>query len=152
MGNIFYLDFREFIEILNEIDVKYLLVAGYSVVFHCYSRTTGDIDLWIKRYKVNYEKLKNCFAKFGLAMFDMTKDDFLNHSTFDVYSFGNPPVCIDILVKVKGLDFDECYKGSEMFDDDGSKIRTINNNHLIQSKKSANCPKDIDDINNLTNG
>ncbi len=149
MGNIFYQDFRDFIHLLNETEVKYILVGGYSVVFHGYSRTTGDMDLWVKRDKENYKKIEKVFSKFELAVFDMTEDNFLNHPTFDVYSFGNPPVCIDILVKVKGLEFDECYNESQLFDDDDLKIRTINYNHLIQSKKAANRPKDIDDINNL---
>jgi predicted nucleotidyltransferase len=151
MGNIFYQDFRYFIQLLNEFDVKYILVGGYSVIFHGYSRTTGDMDLWVKRDKENYKKIEKAFAKFGLAVFDMTENNFLTHPIYDVYSFGNPPVCIDILVKVKGLEFDECFNESQLFDDDGLKIRTINYNHLIQSKKAANRPKDIDDINNLMN-
>lgn len=32
MGNIFYQDFRDFIQKLNENEVKYLLVGGYSVI------------------------------------------------------------------------------------------------------------------------
>ncbi len=150
MGNIFYDDFRDFIQALNINNVDYLLVGGYSVIYHGYSRTTGDMDIWVKRDKSNYEKLVAAFKKFGLSIFDMTEANFLNHETWDVFSFGTPPVCIDILVKVKGLDFDECFKGSQFFEDDGLMVRTINYNHLITSKKSANRPKDIDDINNLT--
>jgi len=67
-----------------------------------------------------------------------------------VFSFGTPPVCIDIMIKVKGLDFDTCFKESQLFEDDNLLISTINLNHLLETKKSANRPKDIDDINNLT--
>ncbi len=150
MGNIFYDDFRDFIQALNENQVDYLLVGGYSVIYHGYSRTTGDMDIWVKRDEVNYLKLVSAFNKFGLPVFDMSQINFLSHETWDVFSFGTPPVCIDILVKVKGLDFDECFKSSQFFEDDGLKVRTINYNHLIVAKKSANRPKDIDDINNLT--
>jgi len=150
MGNIFYDDFRDFIQALNENQVDYLLVGGYSVIYHGYSRTTGDMDIWVKRDEVNYLKLVSAFNKFGLPVFDMSQINFLSHETWDVFSFGTPPVCIDILVKVKGLDFDECFKSSQIFEDDGLKVRTINYNHLIVAKKSANRPKDIDDINNLT--
>jgi hypothetical protein len=27
--------------------VKYLLVGGYAVIFHGYSLTTGDMDIWV---------------------------------------------------------------------------------------------------------
>jgi hypothetical protein len=40
-------DFKEFIEALNENDVKYLLVGGYAVVLHGHPRLTQDIDFWI---------------------------------------------------------------------------------------------------------
>jgi hypothetical protein len=44
MANIFNEDFREFIQALNTYSVDYLLVGGYSVILHGYSRTTGT---WI---------------------------------------------------------------------------------------------------------
>lgn len=40
-------DFREFIALLNEKKVKYLVVGGYAVNFHGYHRYTKDIDFWI---------------------------------------------------------------------------------------------------------
>jgi hypothetical protein len=150
MGSIFYDDFRDFIQALNHNEVDYLLVGGYSVIYHGYSRTTGDMDIWVKKDKNNYEKLVKAFEEFGMSLFDMTEKNFLDHPTWDVFSFGTPPVCIDILTKVKGLDFDECFASAQFFEDDGLKIRTINYNHLLLAKRSANRPKDIDDINNLT--
>jgi len=33
-------DFREFIELLNEHNVRYLVVGGYAVAFHGYPRYT----------------------------------------------------------------------------------------------------------------
>ncbi|MGN6177564.1 MAG: hypothetical protein ACTHNW_00170 [Mucilaginibacter sp.] len=49
MGNIFNDDFREFIQCFNLANVKYILVGGYSVILHGYSRTTGDMDIWVER-------------------------------------------------------------------------------------------------------
>lgn len=149
MGNIFYQDFRDFIQKLNENEVHYLLVGGYSVIYHGYSRTTGDMDIWVKRDRENYEKIVNAFNGFGMSVFDMTEHNFLEHKTWDVFTFGTPPICIDIIVKLKGLEFDACYSEAQIFEDDGLLVKTINYNHLIEAKKSANRPKDIDDINNL---
>ena len=47
MNNIFNIDFQEFIISLNQQKVKYILVRGYSVILRGYSRTTGDMDIWI---------------------------------------------------------------------------------------------------------
>ena len=40
MGNIFNGDFRDFIASLNHNGVRYILVGGYAVILHGYSRTT----------------------------------------------------------------------------------------------------------------
>ncbi|MBI2270154.1 MAG: hypothetical protein HYU69_07325 [Bacteroidetes bacterium] len=149
MGNIFYQDFRGFIAALNKNEVKYILVGGYSVVFHGYARSTGDMDIWVKRDSENYQKIVKAFADFKMPVFDMTEDVFLNHPTWDVFTFGSPPVCIDILVKVKGLNFDESFKIATIFEDDDLAVRTIHINDLIKAKRSAGRPRDIDDINNL---
>jgi len=51
-------DLREFIELLNSHDVKYLIVGGYAVAFHGHPRTTGDIDFFIEISEENASKLE----------------------------------------------------------------------------------------------
>ncbi|MGN7988986.1 nucleotidyltransferase [Pedobacter sp. 22226] len=149
MGNIFNEDFREFIHALNNQSVKYILVGGYSVILHGYSRTTGDMDIWVERTEDNYKRIFNAFFQFGMPVFDMTKENFLHHPDWEVFSFGRPPISIDLMIIVKGLNFDECYSNSIFFEEDGLKIRTINYNDLLVAKKSAARAKDINDLENL---
>ncbi len=40
-------DFREFLQSLNENNVRYLVVGGYTVAYHGHPRYTKDIDIWI---------------------------------------------------------------------------------------------------------
>lgn len=96
MGNIFNDDFRDFIQCLNDCNVEYILVGGYSVILHGYSRTTGDMDIWVRKTGDNYIKLVKAFNQFQMPVFDMTLENFLNHPSWDVYSFGIPPVSIVI--------------------------------------------------------
>ena len=101
MAAIFNDDFRDFIRALNNNNVEYILVGGYAVILHGYRRVTGDMDIWVNRTKENYSKLTNAFLQFGLAVFDMTEEKFLNADTADVFSYGRPPVSIDIITKLK---------------------------------------------------
>ncbi len=149
MANIFHDDFRDFLNALNKAEVRYILVGGYSVVLHGYSRTTGDMDLWVERNAENYHKLKIAFQIFGMPVFDMTEENFLAHPVWDVFTFGTPPVAIDIMVNLEGLDFDASFKKAVYFEDDDLKIRTINKNDLIAAKKIAGRAKDINDLENL---
>ena len=41
-------DFREFLRLLSPHNVKHLMVGGYAVGYHGYSRATGDMDNWIE--------------------------------------------------------------------------------------------------------
>jgi len=149
MGNIFNDDFRDFLAALNEQEVRYILVGGFSVILHGYSRTTGDMDIWVDRTVENYSKLQKAFHQFGMPLFDMTEQNFLAHTEWDVFTFGVPPVAIDIMVKVKGLSFDDCYAKSIFFEDDDLKIRTIHKENLIEAKKSAGRSKDLNDLENI---
>lgn len=45
MTNLFNEDFRDFIQALNNNNVKYLLVGGYAVILHGYIRSTADLDI-----------------------------------------------------------------------------------------------------------
>jgi len=149
MGNIFNDDFRDFIQALNKCEVKYILVGGYSVILHGYNRTTGDMDVWVERTSENYSKLEAAFRVFGMPLFDMTADTFLNHPTWDVFTFGNPPTSIDIMIRVKGMTFEECYSNAIYFEEDGLSIRTIFLQDLINAKKASGRAKDINDLENL---
>lgn len=149
MANIFNSDFREFLQALNDQKVRYLLVGGYSVILHGYPRTTGDMDLWVERTAENYHRITAAFAQFGMPVFDMTQENFLAHPVGDVFTFGNPPVAIDIMTKLSGLEFSEAYLKSVIFEDDNLSIRTIHKNDLIDAKKASGRPKDLNDLENL---
>lgn len=149
MANIFNSDFRDFLQALNDQKVRYLLVGGYSVILHGYPRTTGDMDLWVERTAENYHRITAAFAQFGMPVFDMTQENFLAHPVWDVFTFGNPPVAIDIMTKLSGLDFSEAYLKSVTFEDDDLRIRTIHKNDLIDAKKASGRPKDLNDLENL---
>lgn len=56
MTNIFNIDFQDFLKALNNNQVDYILLGGYAVIIHGYARTTGDIDIWVKRTKKTIKK------------------------------------------------------------------------------------------------
>ena len=149
MGNIFNNDFRDFLSSLNKNGVRYILVGGYSVILHGYSRTTGDMDLWVDRTADNYAKIGAAYEDFGMPVFDMTEPNFLGHPAWDVFTFGIPPVAIDLMIRIEGFSFDEIYQRSVLYSDDGVQVRVIHKNDLIALKQRAGRPKDLDDLENL---
>ena len=150
MPNIFNNDFRDFIAALNEQEVEYMLVGGYAVILNGYRRSTGDMDIWVNVTAVNHKRLLNAYMSFGLPTSDISEENFLNNNEIEVFTYGVPPVCIEIMKVLKGCDFAEAYQLSNIFDEDGLKIRYIHIDTLIQAKRASGRYKDLDDIEKLT--
>lgn len=104
----------------------------------------------MKRTKENYLKLTRAFAEFHLPLFDMTEQKFLDVEAADVFSYGRPPVSIDIITDLKGVQFEDAFSQAQTFNEDGLKIRFLHFDNLIQAKKAAGRHKDLDDIEKLT--
>jgi len=142
-------DFTEFIECLNKTNVEYLIVGGYATIIHGYNRTTGDLDIWVNQTDINYDKILGAFNLFQMPIFDMSKENFMVNPDIDVFSFGRPPVCIDIITRLKGLNFEEAYVNVEKIKVGNLRINVISLDDLIKAKSAANRPKDQDDIDHL---
>jgi predicted nucleotidyltransferase len=149
MGKVFNPDFSDFLISLEKSNVRYILIGGYAVIYHGYNRTTGDLDIWVEPTSENYTCLTKAFSDFGMSFFDVTREKFLDLSEFDVFTFGKPPVCIEILTAVKGLDFESTYTHSELVKYDGIQVRMIDIRDLIATKKAVHRPKDLDDLEHL---
>lgn len=152
MANLFNPDFREFLEALNNNQVDYILIGGYAVILHGYSRTTGDMDIWVRKTTLNYQNLENAFHEFKMPVFDMTLENFLHNDEVDVFSFGVLPARIDLMTAVKELNFAESFANSSISEIDGISIRLIGKADLIRLKKAVNRPKDQNDIYHLNKG
>ena len=143
-------DYLDFIRALNQHEVEYLIVGGYAVIFHGYPRTTGDLDVWVNKTKNNYGKLVGAMFDFGMPVFDMTKENFLHNPHLDVFTFGRPPVSIEILNQVKGLQFEKAHLNAVHTEVEGITVKFLSRPDLLAAKKAANRPRDIDDIENLS--
>jgi hypothetical protein len=140
-------DFKEFIQLLNQNNVHYLVVGGYAVAAYGYPRYTGDIDFWIKPDNKNAENIVNALLQFGFGSVDINKEDFLKENF--VVQLGYPPNRIDIMTGISGLAFEECWEEKKEIDLEGEKIFFISLRHLKLNKAHTGRDKDKLDLNNL---
>lgn len=150
MGNIFNPDFHEFLLALNKNEVNYVLVGGYSVIYHGFPRTTGDLDLFVEVSKSNYQKLVQAFEQFQMPIFDMTEDSFLHQTAINVYTFGRPPVCIEILKEISGFTFQEINNNALNTVFEQIPMKVIHLNDLKRNKQMSGRAKDLNDLENLS--
>jgi len=50
-------DFKEFLKLLKDHSVLYLLIGGYAVGYYGYPRATEDLDIWVAVHPDNAHKL-----------------------------------------------------------------------------------------------
>jgi hypothetical protein len=62
---------------------------------------------------------------------------------------GNPPLRVDILQTVAGLDFSQAFSRHLQTDWSGVAVRIISRRDLIASKRAAGRPQDLVDAENL---
>lgn len=140
-------DFKEFIELLNEYEVKYLVIGGYAVNFHGYPRYTKDIDFWVWMTKSNIEKLIKVINEFGFESLNFETQDLM--SPDNIIQLGSEPNRIDLLVFVEGVEFEKCYHRKIEKEIDGTKIKFLSLQDLITAKKKAGRLQDLADAEQL---
>ena len=140
-------DFKEFLKLLNANGVEYLLIGGYAVGYHGYPRATNDIDIWVAMNQENAGKITRVLKEFGFDIPDLTPELFLQKDR--MVRLGLPPMRIEVLVEISGVQFKECYE--ERVDDviDGIPVKLISLRHLKINKKASGRYKDLDDLEHL---
>ena len=140
-------DFKEFIELLNKNNVRYIVIGGYAVVYHGYVRSTNDIDIWIDIHEDNIKNLIKVLDEFGFSSLNIKKGDFLPNQ---IIQLGHPPNRIDLITTPAGIEFETCYESKEQVSIDDTSVNFIDLENLIKAKKASNRTRDLADIEELT--
>jgi hypothetical protein len=63
-----------------------------------------------------------------------------------ILRMGYPPMRIELLTQVSGLDFDSCRSRACVIEVDGAQVPVIGLDDLIQNTRAAGRPKDLLDL------
>jgi hypothetical protein len=141
-------EFKEFLNLLNSGGVDYLVVGGYAVAFHGHPRATGDLDLWIATSPENVARVRRALGEFGFSK------ELVASAPLDVAGkvirMGNPPLRIELLTSVSGVDFDACHRRRETQIVDAVEIAFISLPDLRTNKRAAGRAQDIADLEELS--
>ena len=140
-------DFKEFIQLLNDNQVRYLVLGGYAVALHGYPRYTKDIDIWIEMSSLNAYNLIKALEGFGFGSLGLTIDDFLTPD--QVIQLGYPPNRIDLITTPDGVEFQTCYLSRIEVKIDYIIVNFIDLENLKKNKKASGRLQDLADLENL---
>ncbi|HUF09565.1 MAG TPA: nucleotidyltransferase [Rhodothermales bacterium] len=140
-------DFREFVELLNKHDVRFLVVGGYAVAFHGHPRYTKDLDLWIEPEATNAERLVDVLREFGFGSVGLEAGDFLKPG--QIVQLGRPPARIDLITRLKGIEFEGTYDARVVVDVEGVDVPFIDLESLKRNKRAVDRSQDRADLERL---
>ena len=128
-------DFKEFLRLLNSHQVRYLLIGGFAVSYHGYPRSTNDIDVWIEMSDDNASKVVSAIEEFGFSIPELTTELFVQPDK--IIRMGVPPMRIEVLTSISGVEFDTCYSARIKDSIDGVPVNLIGLKHLKENKKAS---------------
>jgi len=140
-------DFSELLSALNDSQVKYLVIGGYAVMVYTEPRFTKDLDLWVEASEENGNRVHAALARFGAPLAGVTAADFSQPGLF--YQMGRPPVRVDILTSVTGMQFVDAWAGRVEKDFSGVRAWFISRPDLICIKAALGRPRDLLDVEEL---
>jgi predicted nucleotidyltransferase len=140
-------DFEDFLMLLNKHQVEYMVVGGYALAFHGKPRHTGDLDIWINISPENARSMVQVVKEFGMQSLGLEETDFLRAGY--ITQIGYPPLRIDILNHIDGLEFKEAKKEMQILDTDGLLVTYIGLHDFVKNKLASGRPQDLSDIKEI---
>jgi hypothetical protein len=140
-------DFKELLSILEKHKVRYLVVGGYAVMKYTEPRFTKELDLWIATDEENARAVFAALKEFGAPLKGLTPHDFTEKGYF--YQVGNPPLRLDIMMSIPGVEFESCWENREEVLLEKLAIPFISRSDLIKAKEASGRAQDLIDAENL---
>jgi hypothetical protein len=110
-------------------------------------RFTKDLDVYIATDQDNAKSVYFALKEFGAPLENLTSDDFAHEGYF--YQMGRPPMRVDIMMSIPGIEFDVAWKNREVVELDDLKIFFISRSDLIVAKEASGRPQDQIDVDSL---
>lgn len=140
-------DFSDFIEILNNNDVEFVIIGGIALAFYGFPRFTGDLDIWMRPLNENAIKLFTAIEFFFGTPLTSSPDDFLGG--YNMISLGKEPLKIEIHHTIDGVGSDEVWDTRVKGRFGASDVYYISKDTLIKNKRTVGRDQDLVDIKKL---
>jgi hypothetical protein len=140
-------DFKELLKIFKKYKIRYLVVGGYAVMKYSEPRFTKDLDVFIATDQDNASAVYKALKEFGAPLENLTSKDFSQKGYF--YQMGRPPLRVDIMMSIPGVEFDQAWENREVVELGDLKVYFISRSDLIRSKEASGRLQDRIDVEKL---
>jgi len=140
-------EYKEFLRLLIDEKVDFLLIGGFAVAHYGFIRNTQDIDFFFRNEEPHRRRVRKVLENFGIESHLI--DDEIIATPGKVLRIGVAPIRIELLNRISGVTFEEAWKTrSELLVDD-LKVPVIGRAELLKNKKASGRTKDLLDVEEL---
>ena len=140
------MDIPGLLKSLNANSVRYVIIGATAFPVHGYTRATQDIDFFIEPTAENAQKTLKALTEFGYDTHDLSVQDLITQKIL-IHGY---IVESDIHPFVAGVDnFEDIWAKSVGGNIQGIPTRFADLDSIIQMKRAAGRPKDIEDLKYL---
>jgi hypothetical protein len=140
---------QNLIGILEKNNLQYLVVGGYAVNVHGYTRASDDFDIWLNNTTANLSNFRRTLLGLGIEqqkVYDLVST-LAKPNDATVYRFKIEGNNVDFLMQLKGIpDFESAYQQRVLVN---VQIPFISLEDLVRSKTAVNRTKDRLDLEML---
>jgi len=122
-------------------------VGGYAMMLYTEPRFTKSIGIWIDTSPENSGRVYVALSRFG-APLDGVSASYFSQAGM-VYQIGVPPVRVDILMSVDGLEFASAWEKRSETAFGGLTVPCLGREDLIRNKRATGRPRDLLDAEEL---
>lgn len=140
-------DFRDLLAEFNAHGVEYLVVGAHALAAHGHVRATKDLDVWIRVDAENARRVLQALQAFGAPLLDLTESDLTTPGL--IFQIGVPPVRIDIITAIDGVDFAEAWATRMQTKFADQPVAVLSKETLIKNKRAAGRTQDLADVERL---
>ena len=137
-------DLRDLLRAFIDHEVRFLIVGGYALAVHGHPRATGDLDVWIECNATNAGRAYEALGAFGAPLQDLSLQDLMTPGT--VFQIGLPPVRIDVLTQITGVEFAAAWPDRRDTGIDDLMVPVIGRQALLVNKRALGRTRDLADV------
>jgi len=137
-------DFRDLLAEFNAHNVEFLVVGAHALAAHGCVRATKDLDVWVRPQVDNAKRVIFALRAFGAHVHDLTETDLSTPGM--TFQIGLPPLRIDILTAITGVDFEEAWPDRMQTRFADQPVSVLSRQHLLQNKRASGRTQDLADV------
>lgn len=145
-------DLREILRGLHDHEVDYVLFGATAMLFYGFVRNTEDVDIVVAGDEANLRRVHDWLVSIDAHLALSPQRAFGPRERWGMFRGSNTTVItscgqIDVVQRIEGMPtFERLVSESELYEREGTRVRVMRRETLVELKRRRGSPQDLADI------